>query len=79
MARRIALREVDQLSAAEKILLAQDLWDSVAEDPEAWPLTAAQKMELARRDRALERDMKAGKPLGVSWSQAKRQVRRGKR
>jgi putative addiction module component (TIGR02574 family) len=79
MTKRIALREVDQLSAAEKILLAQDLWDSVADDPNAWPLTAAQRTELARRDRALERDIKAGKPLGVSWAQAKRQARRGKR
>jgi len=78
MGKQVSLKEVNRLSAAEKILLAQDLWDSAADDPEAWPLTPAQRRELERRDKAYQRDKKAGQPLGVSWPEAKRRARRGK-
>ena len=38
------------LSVAERIQLAEDLWDSVAADPEQLPpLTEAQRSELERR------------------------------
>ena len=79
MTRRVSLKkEVDRLSAAEKILLVQDLWDSVADDPDAWPVSAALERELDRRDRAYDRAKKAGGPLGVSWEAAKRAARRAK-
>lgn len=79
MTKRVTLHEIDRLSAAEKILLVQDLWDSVADDPEAWPLTSAQKTELARREKAYQADKKAGRAIGVTWAAAKRQARKGKR
>ena len=43
------LSEALQLSAAERILLAQDLWDSVAGEADAWQLSDAQRAELDRR------------------------------
>jgi putative addiction module component (TIGR02574 family) len=44
------LSELFAMTAAERIQLAEDLWDSVAADPEAMPpLTDTQRVELDRR------------------------------
>jgi putative addiction module component (TIGR02574 family) len=51
------LSELFKLSAAERIQLAEDLWDSVAADPENLPpLTDNQRSELDRRLAQHERD-----------------------
>jgi len=42
-------QELLKLSAAERIQLAEDLWDSVARNPELVPVTDAQKEEIDRR------------------------------
>ena len=41
--------EIFQLSVNERIQLVEDLWDSIAVDSAAVPLTEAQKQELDRR------------------------------
>ena len=41
-----------QLSPAERIQLAQDLWDSVAAEPQVLPISEAQRQEVARRSEA---------------------------
>ena len=44
------LSELFKLSAAERVQLAQDLWDSVASEPDRMPpLSQAQKNEIDRR------------------------------
>lgn len=43
------LEELRQLSVAERIQLVEDLWDSIAADSAAAPLTPAQNTELDRR------------------------------
>lgn len=44
------LAELFRLSPAERIQLAEDLWDSVAAEPETLPsLTDAQQTEIERR------------------------------
>lgn len=44
------LREqIMRLSVAERIQLMDEIWDSLADDPEAFPLTDEQKAELDRR------------------------------
>ncbi|TWS99671.1 addiction module protein [Reyranella sp. CPCC 100927] len=44
------LAELFRLSPAERIQLAEDLWDSVAAAPESMPpLTEAQRIEVERR------------------------------
>jgi putative addiction module component (TIGR02574 family) len=46
-----------KLSPAERIQLAEDLWDSVAAEPEnAPPLSEAQREEITRRLEAHARD-----------------------
>lgn len=55
--------DISRLSIAERIQLAEDLWDSVAAETGGLPLTAAQSAELDRRLAALARDPEAGE----SW------------
>jgi putative addiction module component (TIGR02574 family) len=40
---------IDRLSVAERIVLVQQIWDSIAIDPNQLPLTEAQRQELERR------------------------------
>ena len=40
---------IDRLSVEERLALVEDLWDSIAEDGAAVPLTDAQRAELDRR------------------------------
>ena len=41
--------DFNHLTVAERIQLAEDLWDSIADAPEALELTDAQRAELDRR------------------------------
>jgi putative addiction module component (TIGR02574 family) len=55
--------DISQLSPAECILLAEQLWDRARNHPEAVPVTEAQMAELRRRVDAHERgQMPAGEP-----------------
>ena len=61
---------LDQLSVAERILLVEELWDSIAADVEQVPLTEAQQEDLQRRMQAYEANPKAGS----SWEMVKARV-----
>jgi putative addiction module component (TIGR02574 family) len=54
------------LTAEERVQLAEDLWDSLAEFPEPLPLTGGQAEELDRRVEEYRRD---GNP-GTPWAEA---------
>jgi putative addiction module component (TIGR02574 family) len=56
-----------RLSVADRIQLAEQIWDSIAATPEAIPLTRAQQEELHNRIAAYEQ----GPDAGVSWEQLK--------
>ena len=53
--------KLQQLPLDERIKLVEDLWDSIAADQEALPLTPAQKAELDRRLDAYEVDENRGR------------------
>jgi putative addiction module component (TIGR02574 family) len=57
--------DFSRLSAEERILLAQELWDSVHQDAQAAPLTPQQRAELDRRFSQLE----SGEVPGIPWEQ----------
>jgi putative addiction module component (TIGR02574 family) len=57
-----------QLSPSERLLLAQDLWDSL--NPEDIPLTGWQKAELDRRKAAYQ----ANPASGRSWEEVQRRI-----
>ena len=49
---RIAdIREIDGLTTSKKILLVEDLWDSIAADESGVPVPQSHKKELDRRMR----------------------------
>jgi putative addiction module component (TIGR02574 family) len=43
------IHEIDKLSTPEKILLVEDLWDSIASDESAVPVPKSHVEELDRR------------------------------
>ena len=52
--------DISKLSLAERIQLAEDLWDSVAAETGGLPLTEAQATELDQRLAQLARDPEGG-------------------
>lgn len=66
------ISEILQLSIAERIQLAEDIWDSIAAFPEAVPLTNEQKQELDRRLQAYAQNPDEG----ISWDALKEKMRK---
>jgi putative addiction module component (TIGR02574 family) len=60
--------ELLNLSPSERLLLVQDLWDSL--DVEDVPLTQAQMIELDRRKAAFEANPSSGR----SWEDVQRRI-----
>lgn len=56
------------LSIEDRIRLVEDIWDSIATDQEALPLTDEQKEELDRRLNAYESDGIKGRLAGEAIS-----------
>ncbi|MFZ5774673.1 MAG: addiction module protein [Thermodesulfobacteriota bacterium] len=56
---------IQDLSVSERILLAQELWESVAEQATEIPLSHAQAAVLEERLRALASDENPGEPWDV--------------
>ena len=48
------IHEINTLSAAEKLLLVEDLWDSIASDESAVPIPQSHTEELDRRFKRYE-------------------------
>ncbi len=63
---------LDRLSRDERIQLAQELWESVASQPEELELSEAQKQELDRRIDAYEKNPNTGTP----WEEVLARLRR---
>jgi len=63
--------EILKLALSERIQLVQDIWDSIAECPDAMPLTEAQSAELDRRLAAYRQNPDAGSP----WALVRERVR----
>ncbi len=58
---------VDKLSVAERILLVEEIWDSIAAESVNIPLTEAQKQDVERRLAAYEANPKDGS----TWEEVK--------
>ncbi len=70
----VSLSDVLEMDVPERIRLAQAIWDSIAEVPEAVPLSESDRAEIDRRLEAYYRDPTAGRP----WSEVKAKLlRRG--
>ena len=62
---KVARKDILSLTIAERIELIGDIWDTMAEVPEAVELTGAQKRELDKRLDAHQNDPTAGTPWPV--------------
>jgi len=58
----VTLDEILELPAAERVEIAQEIWESVFNHPETLPLTQAQTDELERRWRAFQQNPEEGEP-----------------
>lgn len=63
--------DIQELSVAERILLVEDIWDSIATDPESVPVTSAQEKELDRRLTRYREEPEDN----ISWEQVKSNLR----
>ncbi len=70
----IRLSDVLELPVEERLELVGDIWDSIAQAPDALELSEAQRAELDRRLEAYRRDPKAGSP----WSEVKARIQSGR-
>lgn len=71
---KLATEELLALSVPERIQLVEDLWDSIAMEPESVPLSEEQRMELDRRLEEYHSDPSAGSP----WTTVLERIRNGK-
>ena len=55
-------REIFKLSAAERLELVEELWDSLSDDDHALALTEAQREDLERRLAEADADPTGGSP-----------------
>ena len=65
------LDELMQLSPAERIELAEQLWDSISADSDEFQLTPEQRQEIERRFEAHQRDPGRALP----WEEVKERLR----
>jgi putative addiction module component (TIGR02574 family) len=65
MPEKVSITDVLELSPAERILLVEEIWDSIASVPEAVELSDAQREELDRRLAAYRVNPNAGDPWDV--------------
>ena len=69
----ISIADILELSVPDRIRLAQAIWDTIAEVPEAIPVTAAQKALIDSRLEAYYEDPGAGSP----WDDVKARITGG--
>jgi putative addiction module component (TIGR02574 family) len=67
---RITVDQLLDMPLAERVELAQAIWESIARNPESVPLTEAQREELDRRLDEYERNPNEGS----SWESIKRSL-----
>jgi len=62
-----SLENIKKLSVSERILIIEDIWDSIISSKEDFPITDEQKKELDSRLEAYNKNPKEGK----SWKEVK--------
>lgn len=67
MSSRLVAFGLDKLSVPDRLLLVDELWDSIAEEEDSLLLTDAQKTDLERRLEAIDADPSRGS----TWEQVK--------
>ncbi len=63
--------QAKKLSIPDRILLVEEIWDTIAEENQALELTDAQKRELDRRLEWARTNAGQGRAIGRSWDEIK--------
>jgi putative addiction module component (TIGR02574 family) len=63
--------QAKKLSISDRILLVEEIWDTIAEENQAFELTDAQKQELDRRLESARSDAGQGRPFCRTWDEIK--------
>lgn len=75
----VPLSELLRLSVAERVQLAEDLWDSVAAEvsvhPDSLPVSEAQKDIILRRSAAYQENPGAAVPLEAALDRIERSLK----
>ena len=67
---RVSIEDIRQLSVPERIVLVQEVWDSIAASPDTAPVSEEQREELDRR-----LDNRRKEPSAASsWDEAREQI-----
>jgi len=66
------LKDILEMSVAERIQLVEDIWDSIAAVPESLSLTEDERQELDRRLEAYAQNPDEG----ISWGELKEKIRK---
>ena len=69
----ISRADILKLSVSERILLVEDIWDSIADAPEPIALSRAQELELDTRLEAYHKNPTEGSP----WATVRDRIRSG--
>jgi putative addiction module component (TIGR02574 family) len=63
--------QAKKFSISDRILLVEEIWDTIAEENQAFELTDAQKRELDRRLESARNNAGQGRALGRTWDEIK--------
>lgn len=63
--------EAKKLSIPERILLVEEIWDTIAEENQAFELTEAQQREIDRRLESVRNNAGQGRAIGRTWEEIK--------
>jgi len=64
------LKQAAKLPLSDRIKLVEDIWNSIADEPDPFPLTKEQERELDRRLALMKKNPKRALP----WAEAKRRI-----
>jgi putative addiction module component (TIGR02574 family) len=67
----ISMKDIQKLSVAERIILAEKIWDSIPENSKELTINAADKKKLDSRISKLN----SGTAKTISWSELKDKLR----
>ena len=67
----VSMDDIRQLSIAERLLLVEEIWDSISDEPDSWTLSPEQRAELENRAAA----HRENPDEGFSWDEVKASLR----
>ena len=65
------IEQAKKLGISDRILLVEEIWDTIAEENQALELTDAQKRELDRRLESARTNAGQGRAIGRTWDEIK--------